>query len=196
GRLSTFYENWLDITSDPSVLEAIQGYRIPFSGGIPSRFTHPEPVFSQADTLLCDNELERLQLKEAIVPAEPCTDQFLSSFFLIDKPSGGKRLILNLRDLNQYIDPPHFKFFAFLPFILLPRVLRKIVDDKATGMVVMPWWPSQAWFPLFCHLLASEPLFLLPNRLLLSSPFRDQHPAWRSLSLGVAKLSGKRLRTD
>lgn len=37
-------------------------------------------------------------------------------------------------------------FYAFPPFILLPRVLRKIFDDKATGTLVVPWWPSQSWF--------------------------------------------------
>ncbi|KYN08287.1 hypothetical protein ALC62_00717 [Cyphomyrmex costatus] len=30
-------------------------------------------------------------------------------------------------------------FYAFPPFILLPRVLRKIVEDEATGTVVIPW---------------------------------------------------------
>lgn len=39
-------------------------------------------------------------------------------------------------------------FYAFPPFILLPRVLRKIIDDEATGTLVVPWWPSQPWFPL------------------------------------------------
>jgi len=54
-------------------------------------------------------EIDRLQRKEAIAQVEPSKDQFLSSFFLIDKSSGGKRFILNLRDLNVYIEPPHFK---------------------------------------------------------------------------------------
>jgi len=48
-------------------------------------------------------------MKGAVVPADPCEDQFLSSFFLIDKSSGGKRFILNLKDLNAHIEPPHFK---------------------------------------------------------------------------------------
>lgn len=49
-------------------------------------------------------------------------------------------------------------FYAFPPFILIPRVLRKIVDEGATGTIVVPWWPSQAWFPLFQRLLISEPI--------------------------------------
>ncbi|KYN29361.1 hypothetical protein ALC57_01197 [Trachymyrmex cornetzi] len=85
----------------------------------------------------------------------------------------------------------NLKFYAFPPFILLPRVFRKIADDQATGTVIVPWWPSQPWFPLFCRLSLSEPLFLLPDFSLLSSPFRNQHPAWRTLSLAAANLSGK-----
>ncbi|XP_018367894.1 PREDICTED: uncharacterized protein LOC108764250 [Trachymyrmex cornetzi] len=41
-----------------------------------------------------------------------------------------------------------FYFYAFPPFILLPRVLRKIWDDEATGIVIISWWPSQSWFPV------------------------------------------------
>lgn len=82
-------------------------------------------------------------------------------------------------------------FYAFPPFILLPRVLRKIIDDKATGTLVVPWWPSQPWFPLFNRLLISKPLIIPPNYSLLSSPFRNCHPSWKTLSLGVARLSGR-----
>lgn len=87
------------------------------------------------------------------------------------------------------------RFFAFPPFILLPRVLRKILNDNAEGVVVVPWWPSQSWFPLFRRLLMGAPLIFKPSYTLLSSPFRDCHPAWRTLSLGVGFLSGKRLLT-
>lgn len=88
----------------------------------------------------------------------------------------------------------NLKFYAFPPFILLPRVLRKIIDDEATGTLIVPWWPSQPWFPLLNRLLISDPLILSPDYSLLSSPFRSCHPTWRSLSLGVTRLSGKRLR--
>jgi len=40
---------------------------------------------------------------------QPSLDQFLSSFFLIEKTSGGMRFILNLRDLITYVHPLHFK---------------------------------------------------------------------------------------
>lgn len=33
-------------------------------------------------------------------------------------------------------------FYAFPPFILILRVLRKIITDRAEGVVVVPWWPA------------------------------------------------------
>ncbi|KYN28682.1 hypothetical protein ALC57_01935, partial [Trachymyrmex cornetzi] len=83
-----------------------------------------------------------------------------------------------------------FNFYAFPPFILIPKVLRKIVDERATGVLLVPWWPSQPWFPLFVHLLISEPLILPPSHSLLSSPLRKPHPEWMNLSLAAGRLSG------
>ncbi|XP_070517424.1 uncharacterized protein [Cardiocondyla obscurior] len=85
----------------------------------------------------------------------------------------------------------HFYFYAFPPFILISRVLRKIIEDKAEGVLIVPWWPSQPWFPIFSRLLVSDPVTLQPSYSLLSSPFRNKHPEWRSLSLAAGKLSGR-----
>lgn len=37
------------------------------------------------------------------------------------------------------LDWSAFYFYAFLPFILILRVLRKLIADKAEGVVVVPW---------------------------------------------------------
>ncbi|KYN09084.1 hypothetical protein ALC57_18809, partial [Trachymyrmex cornetzi] len=68
--------------------------------------------------------------------------------------------------------------------LLKPEVLQSLNDEAKLT-------PSQLWFPLFRRLSLSEPMIFPPKYSLLSSPFRNQHPAWRTLSLGVAKLSGK-----
>lgn len=91
------------------MLSAIQGYRIPFTMLPPPRTLLREVKFSQSTANGCDSEIERLRSKGAIESVEPCANQFLSPFFLAEKPSGGRRLILNLRELNTYIVPPHFK---------------------------------------------------------------------------------------
>ncbi|XP_070522364.1 uncharacterized protein [Cardiocondyla obscurior] len=86
GRLSQFADQWRLITSDPQ-----------------------EPALSTLETEACDMEIQRLCTKGALAIVNPSKDQFLSSFFLISKSSGGMRFILNLKDLNSYITPPHFK---------------------------------------------------------------------------------------
>lgn len=84
-----------------------------------------------------------------------------------------------------------FFFYAFPPFPLIPRVLNKIISEKATGLVVVPHWPSQAWYPLFKQLSLSEIVFLKPSKTLLLSPFREPHPLHPTLTLAVGKLCGR-----
>lgn len=65
--------------------------------------------FPQFTEKFCNLKVKCLLLKGAIKQAESCADQFLSPFFLVNKSSEDKRFILNLRELNTYIKPPHFK---------------------------------------------------------------------------------------
>lgn len=57
----------------------------------------------------CDKEILLLLSKVSITATSPSADQFLSQFFLIEKTSGGMRFILNLKDLNYFLSPPHFQ---------------------------------------------------------------------------------------
>lgn len=86
------------------------------------------------------------------------------------------------------------KFYAFPPFALILRALRKIISDKASGILIVPRWPAQPWYPLFMSLLMEPPLHLNPNENLLLSPCRKKkHPLAANLSLMVGNLSGLHL---
>ena len=91
--------------------------------------------------------------------------------------------------------------FFFPPFCLASRVLKKMTYDKATGVIVLPRWPSQPWFTALMNLMPTtaymisvegHTLFLphapekthpLAGRLELIaarvSPLRSRHKAWR-----------------
>lgn len=83
-------------------------------------------------------------------------------------------------------------FYAFPPFSMILRTLKKIKVDKAQGIVVVPFWTSQPWFPMFRSLLISEPLIFKPHlNLLMSSCRTRSHPMAQTLSLAAGILSGK-----
>lgn len=83
-------------------------------------------------------------------------------------------------------------FYAFPPFALVLRVLRKVISDQACGIVVVPNWPAQPWFPMFMELLVAEPIIFEPHEQLLLSPCRSVlHPLEKSLGLIAGRLSGK-----
>lgn len=83
-------------------------------------------------------------------------------------------------------------FYAFPPFSLILRCLRKIVTDEATGVLIVPLWPTQTWYPVFTGMLIEKPIIFHPQVDLLKSPFREEHPLYRTLTLVAGKLSGKR----
>ena len=39
-----------------------------------------------------------------------------------------------------------FQFYAFPPFSVISTFLQKIMEDGATGICVIPDWPTQAWY--------------------------------------------------
>lgn len=81
--------------------------------------------------------------------------------------------------------------YAFPPYSIIQKVLRKIEDDQATVVVVAPRWPTQPWYPLFRALMSKGPITLKPSKNLLLSSDRQPHPLWKDLTLEVGKLSGK-----
>ena len=58
------------------------------------------------------------------------------------------------------LDWSKFTFYAFPPFSLVSRVLQKVEDDRASGILVLPNWPTQSWFPLLKRTLVAEPMML------------------------------------
>lgn len=85
-----------------------------------------------------------------------------------------------------------FLGYAFPPFAIIAKVLAKIIEDGATIILVVPYWPTQPWFPLFKKLCIEPPVFCRPSKQLLLSPLRQQHPLHKSLTLVAGKLSGRR----
>ena len=58
---------------------------------------------------LLQKEINRLLALGAIVPCKVNKGQFISTYFLTEKPDGSMRFILNLKKLNSFLIAPHFK---------------------------------------------------------------------------------------
>lgn len=83
-------------------------------------------------------------------------------------------------------------FYAFPPFSMVLKTLEKIISDRATGIVVVPYWTTQPWFPIFNKLLIQEPIIFQPSEYLLSlNNCRMSHPLHQKMKLMAGLLSGK-----
>lgn len=88
------------------------------------------------------------------------------------------------------LDWNQFFFYAFPPFALISKILSKLIIDKASGVLIVPNWPAQPWYPLFTSLLTREPLTFSPSPNLLLSPCRSiRHPLANQLTLIAGFLS-------
>lgn len=85
-----------------------------------------------------------------------------------------------------------FFFYAFPPFSVILKVLQKIIQNRAEGIVVVPLWPTQPWYPVFKKLQISNTLTFPPDSKLLHSPYSAEHKLHRRLTLVAAVLSGRR----
>ena len=91
------------------------------------------------------------------------------------------------------LDWSRFVFYAFPPFSIITQVLKKIEYDRAKGILVLPNWPTQVWFPLLRRLLTAEPVHLRWREDLVRLPFRDDpHPLGHKLKLMACFLCGAR----
>lgn len=60
-------------------------------------------------------------------------------------------------------------FYAPPPFSVISKCILKIIGDKAEGILVVPNWENQLWYPVFTKLLIGEPISLGPSKDLLFS---------------------------
>ena len=89
------------------------------------------------------------------------------------------------------LDWSNLDFYAFPPFCLLARCIQKIKSDKASGILVVPNWPTQAWFPCLNTILMEQPLLLRSSANLLIQPITHiPHPLNDRIDLLCCRVSG------
>ena len=111
GHLIHCLENWKIITQDPWILQTVQGYKILLIRSPHQwRLRETNPPLRQQH--LMDNAVQELLNKAAIKLVQPVPDHFVSTLFLVEKEnnSGQYRQVINLRALNQFVEPSHSKW--------------------------------------------------------------------------------------
>jgi hypothetical protein len=94
-------------------------------------------------------------------------------------------------------------YYGFPPFCLLGKTLQKIVQDGTDIILIVPNWPTKAWYPMFRRLLTAPAISIPVHKETLFLPHRvrnDQdthrrqgkgHPMAGRLTLLAGRLSGK-----
>ena len=81
-------------------------------------------------------------------------------------------------------------FYAFPPFCLASRCVQKIIQDKATGILVILLWPTQPVLSVVFSLLMEVPRMLkVTFHNLVCPTLVGPHPLQDQLKLLVCKLS-------
>ena len=87
------------------------------------------------------------------------------------------------------------KFYAFPLFSLIGRSLAKVRREESTGIMIVPLWSTQAWFPLMLRLLVAHSRFIPPHKELLQLPGQRNLVPHLHKQLAVLEIhiSGRRL---
>ena len=97
-------------------------------------------------------------------------------------------------DAFSFLWDPDNLFYAFPPFSVIGRLLRKVECDQAEVLLVAPLWPTQVWFPLLLSLLVAPPVLLPLGCLSLPQDLEANHPMGERLHLAGMIISGNPLR--
>ena len=144
GRRAHFYQNWQNITNDPWVLETVVGYKIEFLKS-PHQTYIPSMHASEEERDLIDQEVLFLHQKHAIhkvlKPNGHDPSQFISPLFTVPKKGGGHRPVINLKDLNQFVEYQHFKMegVPMLKDLLRPNYFLTKIELKDAYLTVPTW---------------------------------------------------------
>lgn len=108
GRLKDHLQEWKKLTTDPFILNMVQGATIPLEEFADRQVNPPNQIQGNL-WVEADKEIEKLLKIGAIEVSQDEEGQNVSPIFLVPKPDGTYRLILNLKKFNENVQYEHFK---------------------------------------------------------------------------------------
>lgn len=111
----------------------VEGYTIPFvTTPFQSKGSSLRNNRSNKEVENIEISIKRLLSIGAIEQCKHKKGEFLSPYFLVTKPNGDFRFVLNLKSLNKFVDTVHFKLehFKNVKDLLSRNVFMCTVDLK------------------------------------------------------------------
>ena len=84
-------------------------------------------------------------------------------------------------------------FYAFPPFSVIARVLQKIQEEKAEGVIVVPVWPTQTWYTVLMELLVDVPRIIRKAQDRLRLPHSEKKHSLK-MTLMACRVCGSSSR--
>ena len=109
GQISTHYDLWCTITSDPVILATISGESVELIDNVPHQKSYPINSINKEHVIQVENEIQKLLYKGVIVNSYHEQGEYISPIFSVPKSDGSIRLILNLKQFNEFVKFTHFK---------------------------------------------------------------------------------------
>ena len=108
---------WQKTTSDIVILDIIKkGLKINFKVK-PGITSAPKIPYSEQKIKIINTEIKELIAKGVIMECERDKGGFISTIFTRHKKDGSFRAVLNLKDLNHYVNYQHFKMESMNDFL-------------------------------------------------------------------------------
>src|SRR2546423_1414274 len=111
GRLKRFKDQWVKVLGHCWATDLITTGYIPEWASTPLLQVTPisRRIYNSHDLFIHGTEIKKLLEMDVIQQMDPIEPCFVSNLFLILKKSGDLRPVIDLRNLNQYIQYAHFK---------------------------------------------------------------------------------------
>ena len=112
GNLKNFIDVWQTATDDLDVLDWVAHCHIKFINNEPPIQTEMQRAikFNEKELIIIDKEIEKLLAKGVLVHSQHEPGEFISPIFLrLKKNAIDYRMILNLKELNSFVEYEHFK---------------------------------------------------------------------------------------
>lgn len=132
GRIKGYLLNWGKLTTDPHILNMVQGCQIDFDQLPHQRQPPCQHQLSHKEAETISAEIEKLVLKGVLLKSSHEEGEFLSTIFLRPKKDGTHRMILNLKKLNKFVAYHHFKMESLKHVVSMirPNCFTASVDLK------------------------------------------------------------------